>query len=387
MKSPVHRIGIVGANRYSLPLVRWVLMKGYPVVWLERDFTLLEAYLADFRSVIESSSQSGKITHLMKSAVLDLLSGTTQFADLTGCNLVMEMTPDDLEEKRDVARQLESVLSPDAWVGVSLETLTVSQLASSLKTPGRFFGIRPIGLPPRTLEGLEILSGLKTDIAAVQAASDFARMLELFPAVVKEGPGGVVNRLLARGFSEAIELSGGDVLSLSKLDAELHRRGWETLPGATMEKIGTHDVHRLLSFFHRFHGTTFPGEKEDDYRLRTMFPERKGVGSKSGHNVSDLADLWILALTNECVQIVSEGIASWETIDALSRMTFKLRWENGGLLEWGNGRGWSIVLTGVWSLSAQTEGRIWPSPLLQLKGISERNAPGEAPFLTMERGG
>ena len=386
MKSPVQKIGIVGANRYSVPLVQWVLLKGYPVVWLERDFESLETHLADFRNGIESSLQSGKMTHLMKDAVLDLLSGTTQFADLVGCNLVMEMTPDDLEEKRDVARQLESVLSADAWIGVSLETLTVSQLASYLRSPDRLFGVRPIGLPPRTLEGLEILSGLKTDREAVQAASDFARMLELFPAVSSEGPGGVVNRLLARGFAEALDQAGGDFLFLSRLDTELHRRGWETLPGATMEKIGERNVQRLLAFFHRFYGKAFPGGKESDARLHSGFLDRKGMGSQSIRNVSDLADQWILSLTNECVQIVSEGVSSWETVDNLSRLTFGLRWEKGGLLEWGGDRGWSVVLTGVWALSAQTEGRIWPSALLQLKGISERSAPEEPPF-SARRGG
>lgn len=387
MKSPVQKIGIVGANRYSVPLVQWVLEKGYPVVWLERDFSSLELHLSDFRNGLESALHSGKITHLMKDAILSLLSGTTQFADLTGCNLVMEMTPDDLEEKRDIALQLEMLLSPDAWIGVSLETLTVSQLASYLRRPSRLFGIRPIGLPPRTLEGLEILAGVKTGREAVQAASDFAVMLELYPAIASEGPGGIANRLLVRGFSEALDLVGGDFPFLSRLDTELNRRGWETLPGATMEKIGERNVHRLLSFFHRFYGKTFPGGRESDDRFPTGFPVRKGGIAGSIRNVSDMADQWVLALLNESVQITSEGISSWETVDQVSRLIFGLRWAKGGLLEWGNLRGWSIVLTGVWSLSAQTEGRIWPSALLQLKGVSERNIPEESPFSIKKGGG
>ncbi|MHB8421778.1 MAG: 3-hydroxyacyl-CoA dehydrogenase NAD-binding domain-containing protein [Leptospirales bacterium] len=380
MKSPIQKIGVVGANRFSVPLVQWVLEKGYPVVWMEHDFSSLETHLADFRNGLETSLHSGKITHLMKDGIMGLLSGTTQFADLIGCNLVMEMTPDDLEEKRNVALQLETLLSPDAWIGVSLETLTVSQLASYLRRPSRLFGIRPIGLPPRTLEGLEILAGMKTSPDAVQAASDFALMLELYPAIAREGPGGIANRLLVRGFCEALDLSGGDFHLISRLDTELTRRGWETLPGVTMEKIGERNVHRLLSFFHRFYGKTFSGGRETDERFQTGFPVRKGGGGPSGRNISDMADQWVLALLNESVQIVSEGISPWETVDQISRLTFGLRWEKGGLLQWGNQRGWSVILTGIWSLSAQTEGRIWPSALLQLKGVSERNIPDEYPF-------
>ncbi len=371
MRGPVQKLGVIGANRYSAPLVHWVLERGYPVVWLEKEFPALEAQLESVQNELARAVHAGQMTALARDSILTLLSGTTQYSDLSGCNMIVEMNPDDTEEKHEVIAHLEAVVSPEAPIGISLDTLTVTQLAGGVLYPGRLFRLRPIGLPPRTLVGLEIVAGRKTDPVTIQTASDFSRMLELFPMIVREGPGGVVNRLLARGFSEARVLTRLDGSRLSELDVELRRRGWETVPGETMEKIGHSAVRQILIFFHRFFGNTFFLEEEDE--IRSNYPRVPSLQEAPEiRTVSEIADLWILSLQNEAVQMVSENVASWETVDRLSGMVFGLSPDKGGLLERGAARGWSVVLSGLWTLSSLTMGRIWPSPLLHLISFEDR---------------
>ncbi len=378
MRPPVQKLGVIGANRYSAPLVHWVLARGYPVVWFEKDFTSLESQLENFRTGLSQSVHAGRMTSLARDSFLSLLSGTTQFADLSGCNMVVEMNPDDPAEKMDLVSQLEDHVRPETAIGISLDTLTVTQLSAGLRYPGRIFRLRPVGMPPRSLEALEIGAGLKTDDATVQLASDFSLMLELYPALSREGPGGVVNRLLARGFSEATAFTRSDRNILSELDAELAKRGWETLPGETMNKIGRSGVRQMMSFFHRFFGHSFFLEEESSGPAAAM--SRTSAGKEQGEirTVSEIADLWILAVLNEAVQIVSENVSSWETVDRVSRMMFGLPSGKGGLLERGASRGWSVVLSGVWTVSQVTGGRLWPSPLLHLKGMEARRHSGDS---------
>lgn len=378
MRPPVQKLGVIGANRYSAPLVHWVLARGYPVVWFEKDFASLEAQLENFRTGLSQSVHSGRMTSLARDSFLSLLSGTTQFADLTGCNMVVEMNPDDPSEKMDLISQLEDHVSPETAIGISLDTLTVTQLSAGLRYPGRLFRLRPVGLPPRSLEALEIGAGLKTDDATIQLASDFSAMLELYPVLSREGPGGIVNRLLARGFSEAIAFTRGDRSLLSELDTELGKRGWLTLPGETMEKIGRPGVRQMMSFFHRFFGGSF--FLEDDFSGRAGAISRVPTGMEHGEirTASEIADFWILAVLNEAVQIVLENVSTWETVDRVSGMMFGLSSGKGGLLEWGASRGWSVVLSGVWSASQLTGGRLWPSPLLHLKGMDARRQTGDS---------
>lgn len=378
MRAPVQKLGIIGANRYSAPLVHWVLARGYPVVWFEKEFSSLEDQLDNVRNELSREVHAGQITALARDSILSLLSGTTQYTDLSGCNMIVEMNPDDPEEKREVISRLEEVVSPEAAVGISLDTLTVTQLASGVLYSSRLFRLRPIGLPPRTLLGLEIVAGRKTDPATIQMASDFSRMLELYPVIAREGPGGVVNRLLARGFSEARAFTFADKNRLAELDDELRRRGWETVPGETMEKIGSPAVRLLLSFFQRFFGNTFFVEEDEEIRGA---PSRISSGKviPEIRSASEIADLWILSLQNEAIQIVCENVADWETVDRVSEMVFGLLPGKGGLLERGASRGWSVILSGVWTLSNLTGGRVWPSPLLHLIGIeSRRSGEGNA---------
>ncbi len=371
MRAPVQKLGVIGANRYSAPLVHWVLARGYPVVWLEKEFFSLEVQLESVRNGLAKAVHAGQMTALARDSILSLLSGTTQYSDLSGCNMVVEMNPDDPEEKHEVVGRIEEYVSPESPIGISLDTLTVTQLAGEVLHPGRLFCLRPIGLPPRTLVGLEIVAGRETDPVTIQMASDFSTMLELSPVIAQEGPGGVANRLLARCFSEARALTRADRTRLSDLDAELRRRGWETLPGETMEKIGHLGVRQILAFFHRFYGNTFLIGEDDEirggYSRLSSIQEAPDI-----RTVSEVADLWILSLQNEAVQIVCENVASWETVDRVSEMVFGLSPDKAGLLGRGAARGWSVVLSGVWTLSSMTSGRIWPSPLLHLIGIQSR---------------
>ncbi|OOH76367.1 hypothetical protein BOX30_10595 [Leptospirillum ferriphilum] len=371
MRAPVQKLGVIGANRYSAPLVHWVLARGYPVVWLEKEFSSLEVHLESVRNGLSKAVHAGQMTALARDSILSLLSGTTQYSDLSGCNMVVDMNPDDPEEKREVIGRIEKYISPESPIGISLDTLTVTQLAGEVLHPGRLFRLRPIGLPPRTLVGLEIVAGRKTDPVTIQTASDFSLMLELPPMIAHEGPGGVANRLLARCFSEARVLTRADRKHLSDLDAELRRRGWETLPGETMEKIGRSGVRQILAFFHRFYGDTFFVGEDDE--IRGGYSRLPSLSETPEiRTVSEIADLWILSLQNEAVQMVYENVASWETVDRVSEMVFGLVPDKAGLLGRGAARGWSVVLSGVWTLSSLTSGRIWPSPLLHLIGIESR---------------
>ncbi len=379
---PVSKIGFVGASRFTLPVVRWILGKGYPVVWIDQNFNALEESLALFRTQMAEEERLGERTHVLTGQLTRLLSGSTSLLDLLGCDLVIDGTRDHLEGKIALARSLEQLLGDRVLLGVFLESLTVSHIASRITHPQRLIGLRPVGLPPRVLQSFEIISGVETAPESVTRMTDFSRMLNLEPAIVKEGPGGIVNRLLARLFSEVLLLPRQVRGEHDAVDRALSQSGLSLHPFEMMRRLGEYEVSGMITFFRRYYGPSFP--------LSEDLPLSSAITSSVLHEdadsfirevthggrtiaLSDWADGVFLALTNEAVQIVSEGVSDFNTVDRITRIAFLGDSTTMGLLSRGAQRGWPLILSGLWDYSHRTDGRVWPSSTLQLWAASTRN--------------
>ncbi len=381
---PVSKVGFVGASRFTLPMVRWMVEKGYPVIWVDQSFNALEESLALFRRELNEEERQGERTAARTAHVSSLLSGSTSLFDLVGCDLVIDGTRDPIEGKIALARSLEELLGDRVLLGVFIGSLTVSHIGSRIRHPNRVIGLRPVGLPPRVLKSFEILSGVETSSESVSRMSDFSRMLGLEPALVREGPGGIVNRLLARLFSETLLLPRQIRGEHQAIDQSLAKSGLSLYPFEMMRKLGESEVRGMISFFRRYYGPSFPDPEE--------LPLSSAMTSGSLHedadafnreatqggrtiSLSDWADGVLLALINEAVQIVSEGISDEETVDRITRITFLGDDGHSGLLTKGSRKGWPLILSGLWDYSRRTEGRIWPSSTLQLWAASSRESP------------
>jgi 3-hydroxybutyryl-CoA dehydrogenase len=379
---PVSKIGFVGASRFTLPVVRWILGKGYPVVWIDQNFDALEESLALFRAQMAEEERLGERTHVLTSQLSKLLSGSTSLLDLSGCDLVIDGTRDHLEGKIALARSIEELLGDRVLLGVFLESLTVSHIASRITHPQRLIGLRPVGLPPRVLQSFEIISGVETSLECVARMTDFSRMLNLEPAIVREGPGGIVNRLLARLFSEALLLPRQVRGEHDAVDRALSQSGLSIHPFEMMRKLGEYEISAMITFFRRYYGPSFPIAEE----LPLSSVMTSGIAHEDADSfirevthggrtiaLSDWADGVFLALTNEAVQIVSGGVSDFDTVDRITRITFLGESSMAGLLSRGAQRGWPLILSGLWDYSHRTGGRIWPSSTLQLWAASSRN--------------
>lgn len=379
---PVSKIGFVGASRFTLPVVRWILGKGYPVVWIDQNFNALEESLALFRSQMTEEERLGERTHALTSQLASLLSGSTSLLDLVGCDLVIDGTRDHLEGKIALARSLEELLGDRVLLGVFLESLTVSHIASRITHPQRLIGLRPVGLPPRILQSFEIISGVETEPECVTRMADFSRMLNLEPAIVREGPGGILNRLLARLFSEALLLPRQVRGEHDAVDRALGKSGLSLFPFEMMRKLGELEVSVMITFFRRYYGPTFPLSEDlplssaiasGDFHSDADSFTREVTHGGSTIALSDWADGVFLALTNEAVQIVSEGVSDFNTVDRITRIAFLGENATMGLLAKGAQRGWPLILNGLWDYSHRTDGRIWPSSTLQLWAAASRS--------------
>lgn len=141
--------------------------------------------------------------------VLSNIQFTTRLDDLAKAELVIEAAPENLALKKKIFAELIDKVPEHCILATNTSTLPVTEIASSLPAPrrGRVMGVHFFN-PPTTLPLIEIIPGLETRADIVEDVVNFFAPMRnhrypLLPIQVKEGPGFLVNRILAPMLNEA----------------------------------------------------------------------------------------------------------------------------------------------------------------------------------------
>ncbi|MFD3457637.1 3-hydroxyacyl-CoA dehydrogenase NAD-binding domain-containing protein [Streptomyces sp. NPDC058691] len=137
---------------------------------------------------------------------------------LAEADAVQENSPERLDFKQDLFARVERAARPDTLLMSSTSGIPATEMARSMKQPGRVVIGHPFN-PPHLVPLVEVVPGKDTDPETVRRAVDFYTALGKQPQVLrKECPGFVANRLQAALFREAVNLVVQGVVTEQELD-------------------------------------------------------------------------------------------------------------------------------------------------------------------------
>lgn len=172
---------------------------------------------------------------------------TLDYADLAGCDAVIETIPEDLAVKQSVLRECERHVREDCLLLSCTSSISIAQLAASLARPGRFLGMHFFN-PAQVMPLVELVPHFCTEPDAIRRADQLAIGLGKRPIVVRDTPGFFVNRVLfayIEGFCTVLQ----DIDDFAKVDEVMIGSGWPMGPAALLDAIGIDtcfDIGRIL---------------------------------------------------------------------------------------------------------------------------------------------
>jgi 3-hydroxybutyryl-CoA dehydrogenase len=215
--SGVDRVGVVGAGTMGSGIAQVAATEGYEVVmrdveaaFVERGFERIADSLGRF--VARDALDEGDVE-----AIEGRIEGTTDLADLAGCDLVVEAAVEDMDVKREVFGDLDDLLSRDVLLATNTSTLSITTIASATEDPGRVAGLHFMN-PVPVMDGVEVVVGEKTADDAVELCHDFAEALGKETWEADDKPGFVTNRILMPWINEGIRAYDEGVASKDDID-------------------------------------------------------------------------------------------------------------------------------------------------------------------------
>ena len=201
----VRKLGVLGAGMMGAGIALVSAQAGIDVVLLDRDQDAADrgkAYSADY---MDKGIKRGKATAETKEKTLAQIQATTDYADLSGCDLIVEAVFEDPGVKAEVTKAVDAVTDDRCIFATNTSTLPITDLAKASKDPDRFIGIHFFS-PVEKMMLVEIIKGKQTGDRAVAKALDFVRQIRKTPIVVNDARFFYANRCIIPYINEGIRM-------------------------------------------------------------------------------------------------------------------------------------------------------------------------------------
>ena len=190
---------------------------GYRTIVREVNDEFLQRGLGRVKKGLDDGVAKGKVTADARDKTLASLSGTTSFADLKDCDIVIEAITELLADKRALYTEVEKVVGEKTIIVSNTSSLCITELAAATRRPDRFAGMHFFN-PVPVMKLVEVIRALTTTDETYQAVFAFAQALGKEPVTVLDRPGFIVNRLLIPYLLDAIRAYEQGLGSLEDID-------------------------------------------------------------------------------------------------------------------------------------------------------------------------
>jgi 3-hydroxybutyryl-CoA dehydrogenase len=274
----VRKVGVVGLGTMGAGIAQVCVQAGVETVGREVSEELAERARERIAHYLGRGVEKGRLTPEERDAALARLTTTTELADLAGCQLVVEAVVEELDAKRQLFRELEGVVAPEAVLATNTSALSVTEIASATEQPERVVGLHFFN-PAPVLPLVEVVRTKAASEDAVETAYAFAERIGKRPIRCADTPGFVVNRILIPLLNDCVRVLDEAGVTPEDLDTAMTAGlNWPIGPCALIDLIGI-DVHVHAS--EALHSALGEARMEPPPRLVEMRDAGR-LGRKSG---------------------------------------------------------------------------------------------------------
>ncbi|WP_226662308.1 3-hydroxyacyl-CoA dehydrogenase NAD-binding domain-containing protein [Microbulbifer aggregans] len=204
-KSTVKKVGILGAGMMGQGIAYSSARAGIEVVLKDISVEAAEKGKAYSAKLLDKQIARGRASEADKEQLLGLIKATDQYADLQGCDLIVEAVFENIELKAKVTQEAEPYLAEGGVFGSNTSTLPISQLAEVSQKPQNFIGIHFFS-PVDKMPLIEIICGAQTSDETLAKAFDYAQQIRKTPIVVNDSLGFFTSRVFSTYLDEGARL-------------------------------------------------------------------------------------------------------------------------------------------------------------------------------------
>ncbi len=346
------KIGVLGAGSMGSGIAQVAATAGHEVMLFDTNSNALQKASEALQKILNRLVEKGRIDDGTAKAIFGriyFIDGMKTFAE---CGMVIEAIIENLDIKKSVFTELESIVSEDCVLATNTSSLSVASIAAACKNPSRVIGIHFFN-PAPLMKLVEIIPAIQTSKEIAEKSRKLIDSWGKLTVLAKDTPGFIVNRVARPFYGEALRIYEEGLADVATIDwAMTELGGFRMGPFTLMDYIGN-DVNFTVtetvfkSFFY-------------DPRYKPAFTQKRlseagYLGRKSGKGYYNYGEnvenpkpdtnkelgeniVWriLVMLINEAADALYWNIATRDDIDLA--MTKGVNYPK-GLLKWADEKG------------------------------------------------
>ena len=365
----IRHVHVVGAGVMGGDIAAWSALRGFSVTLEDRAAEFIEPALKRAQELFDKRLRDPSKSAAARARLRADVPGD----GVASADLVIEAIFESLPAKQELYARLEPRMKPGALLATNTSSIMLEPLAERLAHPERLVGLHFFN-PVAQMPLIEIVHAARTDPAAVQTATGFARRLDKLPVPCRSAPGFMVNRVLTPYLFEAM-LAAQEGTPLEVIDRCAVSFGMPMGPIELIDVVGLDVAAHVGEIIAQELGR--PVTKIA--RLDELLAAKK-LGRKSGEGFylwregkavkppapdtstpTDLTDRLILVMVNECVACLRERVVETaDLVDAAVLFGTGFAPFRGGPLTYARARGVTAVVARLKDLAARHGERFRP---------------------------
>ncbi|HEX7118687.1 MAG TPA: 3-hydroxyacyl-CoA dehydrogenase NAD-binding domain-containing protein [Longimicrobiales bacterium] len=240
----VERVGVLGAGVMGGGIAQLLAYRGIPVRLKDIRSEAIALGLRHAREIFDRAVRRGRLQRRDADHGMDRIAPTLDYAGFGATDVVIEAVVERMDVKQQVLREVESRVRADAILASNTSALSITEMANGLDRPENVCGMHFFN-PVHRMPLVEIVRGAATSDGTLATAFALARRLDKTPVLVNDGPGFLVNRLLAPYLNEAGWLLA-EGARIEDVDRAMLEFGMPMGPFRLLDEVGL-DVSRHVA--------------------------------------------------------------------------------------------------------------------------------------------
>ncbi len=199
----IEKIGVIGAGTMGNGIAHVSALSGFNTVLMDVKDEFVQRGFDTIQKNMDRQVKKEKISQSELEASMNRITLSTNYNQLSACDLIIEAAIEDKDIKLNIFKELDNICKSETILASNTSSISINKIASATQRPDKVIGMHFMN-PVPVMKLVEIVKGSETDDSITKCIAHLSEKMGKIPVECNDSPGFVSNRILMPMINEAI---------------------------------------------------------------------------------------------------------------------------------------------------------------------------------------